>query len=214
MTFCVVELLFFIQVKALLPDSTRPLPKTRENNYAGMFLISVAEMRFKILNWEPQLHSQGLEGECIQAETKWLPFGRHNFQMKIVLFCFRFHWNLFSKGSINNMPALVQIIAWCRTGMKLLSDSIKANYTLLTHVYASLSLNELTCHLRSYESQLVPYLQVINLAWQFISRWLDMQLSNNRPVLIQVKILLSVSSIQIKNLNSLLLRPVLHDIQC
>ena len=133
MTFCVVELLFFIQVKALLPYSIRPLPNTRENNYAGMFLISVTQMRFKIINWEPQLYSQGLEGKCIQVETKWPPFGRHNFQMKIVLFCFKFHWNLFLQGPIHNMPALVQVIAWCRTGMKLLSDSMKA-YLTDTHI--------------------------------------------------------------------------------
>ena len=41
---------------------------------------------------------------------------------------------------INNIPALVQIMAWHRSGDKPLSEPIIVS--LLTHIYASLSLNE------------------------------------------------------------------------
>ena len=36
------------------------------------------------------------------------------------------------KGLINNIPALVQIMAWCRSGDKSLSELTK--FSLLTHV--------------------------------------------------------------------------------
>ena len=46
------------------------------------------------------------------------------------------------KVPINNIPALVQILAWCRSGKKPLSEPMIVS--LLTHIYASLGLNELT----------------------------------------------------------------------
>ena len=46
------------------------------------------------------------------------------------------------KGPINNIPALVQIMAWYRPGDKPLSEIMLAS--LLTHIYASPGLNELT----------------------------------------------------------------------
>ena len=46
-------------------------------------------------------------------------------------------------GQINNIPSLVQIMAWRRTGDKPLSEAMMVS--LLTHmIYASLCLNELT----------------------------------------------------------------------
>ena len=45
------------------------------------------------------------------------------------------------KGPINNIPALVQIMAWCRPGDKPLSELMVVS--LLTCIYASLGLNEL-----------------------------------------------------------------------
>ena len=51
------------------------------------------------------------------------------------------------KAHINNIPALVQIMAWRRAGDKPLSEPMMVS--LLTHIcvriYASLGLNELTC---------------------------------------------------------------------
>ena len=46
------------------------------------------------------------------------------------------------KGPINNIPALVQIMAWRRPGNKPLSEAMMVS--LLTYIYASLCLNELT----------------------------------------------------------------------
>ena len=45
------------------------------------------------------------------------------------------------KGPIDNTPALVQIMAWRRPGDKPLSEAMMVR--LLTHIYASFSLNEL-----------------------------------------------------------------------
>ena len=45
------------------------------------------------------------------------------------------------KGQINNIPALFQIMAWRRPGDKPLSEPMMVS--LLTHIYASLGLNEL-----------------------------------------------------------------------
>ena len=39
------------------------------------------------------------------------------------------------KGQINNIPALVQIMAWCRSGDKPLSETMMVS--LLTHIYAT-----------------------------------------------------------------------------
>ena len=49
------------------------------------------------------------------------------------------------KGLINHISALVQIMAWCRSGAKPLSETMMVS--LLTHIYASLSLNELNIYL-------------------------------------------------------------------
>ena len=46
------------------------------------------------------------------------------------------------KDPINNIPALVQLMAWRRPGDKPLSKPIMV--WLLTHIYAPLGLNELT----------------------------------------------------------------------
>ena len=56
-------------------------------------------------------------------------------------FWLRFHWSLFLKGSINNIPDLVQIMAWRLSGDKPLSEPMMVSLRL--HIYASLGLNEL-----------------------------------------------------------------------
>ena len=56
------------------------------------------------------------------------PFGRRHFQM-----CF-LKWNAcIPNVRINNIPALVQIMAWCWPGDKPLSEAMMI--TLLTHIY-------------------------------------------------------------------------------
>ena len=64
----------------------------------------------------------------IDAETKWLPYCRQHFQSDFLI------WELFlvdqvtlkydPMGSINNKLELVQIMAWCWTGNKPLSEPV------------------------------------------------------------------------------------------
>ena len=64
------------------------------------------------------------------GRDKMAPFRRRHFQSHFV-----------PKGSINNIPALVQIIAKRRPGDTPLSEPMMVS--LLTHIYISLGLNEL-----------------------------------------------------------------------
>ena len=68
----------------------------------------------------------------IEAETKWPPFSRQYFQVQFI------EWNWISmkiwlkfvpKGAINNIHALVQIMAWRWPGDKPLSESMMAKFT-------------------------------------------------------------------------------------
>ena len=54
------------------------------------------------------------------------------------------------KGRIHNITSLVQIMAWCRPGDKPLSEPMMVR--LLTHLYASLGLNELTLYIQQHWS--------------------------------------------------------------
>ena len=80
----------------------------------------------------------------MDAETKWPPFSRH-FQVNFLEWHFmNFHWNFTEvclKGPINTIPALVQIMAWCRSCAKTLSEPIMG--LVYWSMYASLGLNEL-----------------------------------------------------------------------
>ena len=75
-------------------------------------------------------------GYHIEAETKWLPFSWRHFQMYFLEWK---HINFITislkfvpKGPIDNIPALVQIMAWRRPGDKPLSESMLVR--LLTHI--------------------------------------------------------------------------------
>ena len=49
------------------------------------------------------------------------------YSLKIMIFSFKFYFSIFLKRSpINNLPALVQMIAWRRTGDKPLSEPMAA----------------------------------------------------------------------------------------
>ena len=71
-----------------------------------------------------------------ELETKWTPFRRRHFQLHFL------EWNVWipikislkfvPKGPINNIPALVQIMAWCRPGDEPLSELMMVS--LLTHI--------------------------------------------------------------------------------
>ena len=49
-----------------------------------------------------------------------------------------------SMGQINNIPALVQIMAWCRPGDKPLSETMMISLPYMVCIYVSLGLNEVT----------------------------------------------------------------------
>ena len=52
--------------------------------------------------------------------------------MKMYEFRLKFHWSMFTKGPINNIPALVQIMAWRRSGDKPSSEPMMVS--LPTHI--------------------------------------------------------------------------------
>ena len=52
------------------------------------------------------------------------------------------------EGQINNITSMVQIMAWCQSGNKPLSEPMMVS--LLLHIYASLGLNELKWPLRAH----------------------------------------------------------------
>ena len=57
--------------------------------------------------------------------------------MKLFEFRLKFHWNLLPRVPINNIPALVQIMAWRRPGDKPLSEAMMVR--LLTHIWVARS---------------------------------------------------------------------------
>ena len=61
--------------------------------------------------------------------------------MKIYEFRLIFHWILFLRVKLTIFQHLVQIMAWCRSGGKPLSESMIV--CLLTHICVLISLNEL-----------------------------------------------------------------------
>ena len=56
---------------------------------------------------------------------------KSNSWMKMFEFRLKYHWSLFLKDPINNILALVQIMAWCRPGDKPLSEAMMVS--LPTH---------------------------------------------------------------------------------
>ena len=50
-----------------------------------------------------------------------------------ILFWFTYHWNLFPRVQLTNTPGIVQLMAWCRTGDKPLSCSIRHQYLSINH---------------------------------------------------------------------------------
>ena len=64
----------------------------------------------------------------ISQMTCWNTFS----WMKIFAFRLKFHWSLFLRVQMNNIPALVQIMAWRRPGDKPLSEPMMVS--LPTHI--------------------------------------------------------------------------------
>ena len=84
--------------------------------------------------------------------------------MKMFKFRLRFHWSFFLKGPINNIPALVQIMAWRRPGDKPLPEPMMVN--LLTHICVTRPqwVNKTTTH-----SRIVQYINYIAFGLGFLT---------------------------------------------
>ena len=114
-------------------------------------LLSSIHLFCIMISWHANASPDG--SSHIEAETKWPPFPRRHFQTYFL----EWKYSNFDKISlksvpkvpIDNIPALVHIMARCRSGDKPLSESVMV--CLLTHIYiyiyiyiyASLGLNEL-----------------------------------------------------------------------
>ena len=76
-----------------------------------------------------------------REETKWPPFRRRYFQTHFfnenVRIFIKISLTFVPKGPINDNPALVQIMAWRRSGDKPLSEPMTVS--LLTHIYVTRS---------------------------------------------------------------------------
>ena len=70
------------------------------------------------------------------AILRWHYFQMHLLQLKSINFDKDFT-EVFFQGAINNIPALVQIMAWCRSGNKPLFGVMLVN--LLTHLFITQS---------------------------------------------------------------------------
>ena len=72
----------------------------------------------------------------IEAETKWPPFCRRHFQVHFlndnVWIWIKVSLKSVPKSPVNNIPALVWIMAWCRPGDKALSEPFMVS--LPTHI--------------------------------------------------------------------------------
>ena len=91
-----------------------------------MLLIFTYTISQQLINW----------GRDKMAAFLQMIFSSTFSWMKIFEFWSKFHWSLFTRvRPINNTPALVQIMAWCRSGDKPLSESMVVS--LPTRIYVT-----------------------------------------------------------------------------
>ena len=102
--------------------------------------------------------------ELIEAQTVWLsPFSSRHFPMYFHEWkCIHFNWDFtefcsYCKGPSKNFPALVQIMAWCWSGNKPLSEPMWLVWVSWC-IYASLSLNELSNFQANFSDWWLRYL--------------------------------------------------------
>ena len=90
--------------------------------------ISADEM----MNTQVSYICMGLAYEHFEAETKWLPFSRH-FEMDFLEWkCIKISFTFVSRAPVNNIQALVQIMAWRWPGDKPSFEPMMVN--LLAHI--------------------------------------------------------------------------------
>ena len=75
-----------------------------------------------------------------EAETKWATFADDTFKRILfnenVCISIKISLKFVPKGQINNIPALVQIMAWCHPGTKALSEAMTVSFP--THICITL----------------------------------------------------------------------------
>ena len=92
--------------------------------------------------------------------------------MIIVIFWCKFHWNTFPMGPIDNMPTLVQVMAWHQTSNMPLSEPIPLSEPMPLsepvhrRIYAALGENELALY-----GLVMPY-GIIDLGQHWLRSWL------------------------------------------
>ena len=96
-------------------------------------------------NWVKTMHSDHQETSCwhIEAETRWPPFSWRHFECiflnENVWISLTISLKFVTRGQINNIPALVYIMACCRAGDK---PYLNQGWEVYRRIYASLGLNE------------------------------------------------------------------------
>ena len=106
----------------------------------GQNIVSHRLTRFDIFLKQIIYNSEENCASHIEAEIKWTPFYRQHFQMnENIDILIKISLKFVSKEPINTILALVQIMAWRRSGDKPLSEPV----IVYQRTYASLSLNEL-----------------------------------------------------------------------
>ena len=84
----------------------------------------------------------------IEAETKWPPFSRRHFQMdENAWISIKISLKFLPRGPINNIPTLVQVMAWRRPGDKPLSEPMMVR--LPTHKFVTRPQWVISCWLYS-----------------------------------------------------------------
>ena len=125
----------------------------------GRFLVDSSDFFINILQDGSEQH--------VDAEIKWPPFTRGHFQMHFLEWkcvnLIKFSLNFVPKGQVNNIPILVQIMAWHRSGDKPLSELMMVS--LLTHICVTrpqwLKLCGISAKPTSSKSQQIQHLRVI-----------------------------------------------------
>ena len=116
-----------------------------------------------------------MPSQCIEAGTKWTTFSRRHFQMhllewKCMIFFIKIH-KFVPKWQINNVPSLVQIMAWRRSGDKPLSEPVMVSLDACMRHSASMSYG-IFCFPGSVRIKLVPEPMLIKSSCTF---WHDGQ---------------------------------------
>ena len=83
------------------------------------------------------MYCEPREAPWAKAETKWTPFCTQHFQMHLFLdenvrILTKLSMKFVAQGPLNNIPALVKIMAWQRPGTKPLYEPMMVS--LLTHI--------------------------------------------------------------------------------